>query len=251
MREAASHALKPNCTQTPNAILDKLMPILSPAQFKLIMAICRKTYGWHKRSDDISLSQLEAMTGMSRQTIIDASTPLRGAGLIVIGRSGKRGVLNYSLNIDVDTESLVKQLDQSRSLTSLKNTTSLVQKLDTQKKLTKENNSVRIKRSRSVPKDTDSRITELRDTWAALYLARDGATKYHFSGKDFKLFQSALKTFSLPHLKELMGRFFENADSWVKEKAGFTVGVFHSKLNSLASTTSGTARHSQRERMTI
>jgi len=55
----------------------------------------------------------------------------------------------------------------------------------------------------------------------------------------------------LPHLKELMGRFFENADSWVKEKAGFTVGVFHSKLNSLASTTSGTARHSQREVMTI
>jgi phage replication O-like protein O len=135
----SGEALKPNCTQCPNEILDRLLPILSPSQFKLVMAIVRKTYGWHKKSDDISLTQLERMTGMSRQTVIDASTPLRASGFIVIGRSGRRGVLNYSLNINVDTESLVKTLDQSKNLTSLKNTTSLVQILDTQKKLTKEN----------------------------------------------------------------------------------------------------------------
>ncbi len=137
----SGESLKPNCTQCPNEILDRLLPIISPSQFKLVMAIVRKTYGWHKKSDDISLTQLERMTGMSRQTVIDASAPLRASGFIVIGRSGRRGVLNYSLNIDVDTEALVKALDQSKNLTSLNNTTSLVQILDTQKKLTKENKS--------------------------------------------------------------------------------------------------------------
>lgn len=142
-------ALKPNCTQCPNDILDRLLPILSPSQFKLVMAIVRKTYGWHKKSDDISLTQLERMTGMSRQTVIDASAPLRASGFIVIGRSGRRGVLNYSLNINVDTESLVKTLDQSKNLTTLNNTTSLVQILDTQKKLTKEKKSERAKARQS------------------------------------------------------------------------------------------------------
>src|SRR5262249_49593079 len=82
------------------------------------------------------------------------------------------------------------------------------------------------KHSHPVSKDSDPRIKELGDTWAALYLAHVGA-KYLFTDKDFGLLKSALRAFDLPHLKELMGRFFKNADSWVKEKAGFTVGVFH------------------------
>ena len=110
--------------------------------------------------------------------------------------------------------------------------------------------AARQKRSHALSKDSDSRIKELRDTWAALYSARTGE-KYLFTGKDFGSFKSALQAFDSPRLKEFMARFFENADAWVKEKAGFTVGVFHSKLNSLASTSSGTACHSQRQVMTI
>jgi hypothetical protein len=91
------------------------------------------------------------------------------------------------------------------------------------------------KPSRSKNSDSDPRIKDLTDTWAALYLARSG-NRYHFTGKDFGLFQSVLRTFDLPRLKDLMARFFDNADRWVTEKAGFTVGVFVSKLNSLAST---------------
>lgn len=91
------------------------------------------------------------------------------------------------------------------------------------------------------PKDSDPRIKELTDTWAALYLTHVG-TKYHFTAKDFGLLKSALRTFELPRLKELAAQFFDSADSWVKEKAGFTVGVFHSKLNSLASMSNQTGR---------
>jgi hypothetical protein len=111
------------------------------------------------------------------------------------------------------------------------------------------NNGGSKKRSHPHTKDSDPRIKELTDAWAALYSARHGDS-YHFTGKDFGLFKSALGTFDLSRLKELMARFFENADSWVKEKAGFTVGVFHSKLNSLASTSAASPRR-EREVMTV
>lgn len=58
----------PNFTQIPNDLLDK-MADMSPAEFKVLMAICRKTFGWRKSHDVISLSQLEEMTGLSRTAV--------------------------------------------------------------------------------------------------------------------------------------------------------------------------------------
>jgi hypothetical protein len=84
-------------------------------------------------------------------------------------------------------------------------------------------------------KVSDPRIKELTDAWAALYLQGCGE-RYHFTRKDFGQFKSALRDFELPRLKELAAYFFETSDPWIKEKAGFTVGVFISRLNSLAST---------------
>lgn len=58
----------PNFTQIPNEILDK-MAEMTPAEFKVLVAICRKTFGWQKERDVISLSQLEELTGLSRTAV--------------------------------------------------------------------------------------------------------------------------------------------------------------------------------------
>lgn len=58
----------PNFTQIPNEILDR-MHEMTPAEFKVLVAICRKTFGWHKERDIISLTQLEEMTGLSRTAV--------------------------------------------------------------------------------------------------------------------------------------------------------------------------------------
>ena len=47
----------PNSTQIPNDFIDLLNPRLPEAEARCITYICRRTYGFHKKIDRISLSQ--------------------------------------------------------------------------------------------------------------------------------------------------------------------------------------------------
>src|SRR5947199_306490 len=60
----------PNHTQTPNSFFDdSLSQIKSLCELKVVLAVIRKTFGWQKRSERISLTQLEACTGLTRQGV--------------------------------------------------------------------------------------------------------------------------------------------------------------------------------------
>jgi phage replication O-like protein O len=53
-----------------NEILEALMRIrLSGEEWKCLLVILRKTYGWNKKEDKISLSQFVLMTGMKKQSV--------------------------------------------------------------------------------------------------------------------------------------------------------------------------------------
>jgi phage replication O-like protein O len=71
-----------NFTQIPNVFFDYWMKKLSPAEFKVLMYIGRKTWGWRKNHDEISLSQMEEMTGLSRKGITKVMEKLEGFNLI-------------------------------------------------------------------------------------------------------------------------------------------------------------------------
>lgn len=58
-----------NYTQIPNVILDELMPLMSGSEMKVTLAIARKTFGWQKRQDQISISQLMELTGLSKPSV--------------------------------------------------------------------------------------------------------------------------------------------------------------------------------------
>lgn len=64
----------PNTTQVPNFVFDVLMAKTSktPARFFVLLAIIRKTYGWQKHEDLLSLSQIIELTGMSKNAVKDA-----------------------------------------------------------------------------------------------------------------------------------------------------------------------------------
>lgn len=79
-------ALIPNSTQIPDVILDQWMAELSGAEFKVLLYVARRTYGFGKESDNISLSQLA--TGIRRK---DGSSLDRGTGL---SRSGVKAACN-------------------------------------------------------------------------------------------------------------------------------------------------------------
>mgnify|MGYP003427301314 FL=1 len=115
-----SKSEKNNYTQLPNVILDEYLPLMGIAELKVVMFVARKTFGWQKEDDKISLSQMEDATGLSRQGVIDGVNSAIERGVLSRFQVGQ-GFL-YRLNIDENITSqdsrLVKTVDQSSELTS-------------------------------------------------------------------------------------------------------------------------------------
>lgn len=71
-------------TPIANEILDKIVnTTLLGAEFQVLLFIIRKTYGYQKKSDRISLTQFEKGTGLSRPTVVKTIKNLMAKGLIV------------------------------------------------------------------------------------------------------------------------------------------------------------------------
>lgn len=135
----------------PNVVIDKLAAVLSGAEFKVLCVIIRQTIGWSKQWDEISISQFEKKTGLSRQGILDCVESLETKELILTDRNP--GITTrYALYGDTNEKArLVKSVDRYTQLTGqligldLVNSVDrlLVNSVDTQKtvlKDTKDNN---------------------------------------------------------------------------------------------------------------
>lgn len=131
----------PNYTQIPNALLD-LMPKMTESELRVTLAIARKTFGWGKRADRISLSQLEKLTGMRRQGVQNGLTAAleRNPPLILREQHGQAFV--YRMNVVEPDETsplsgLVHERDQStkETRTSPLSGPELVHLVDTQNKV--------------------------------------------------------------------------------------------------------------------
>lgn len=98
-----SKIVAPNYTQIPNVIFDYWMEKLSPAQFKILLCICRKTFGYHKEKDRISLRQIESMSGMGKKAIIEAIKVLEEHELLIKFQSttewGDPAPNQYEINV--------------------------------------------------------------------------------------------------------------------------------------------------------
>lgn len=71
-------------TPIANEILEKLVNIsLLGSEFQILLFIIRKTYGYQKKADRISLTQFEKGTGISRPTVVKTLKNLMAKGLIV------------------------------------------------------------------------------------------------------------------------------------------------------------------------
>lgn len=75
---------KPNYTPVPDELFDEQLPDLSGAELKVLLYIIRRTFGFKKESDNISLNQLlhgittkenlvlDRGTGLSKKTLLAA-----------------------------------------------------------------------------------------------------------------------------------------------------------------------------------
>lgn len=146
-------SLIPNSTQIPNIISDFVEPQIPDGEARCLRYICRRTFGFHKKEDRISLSQftegittkdgkkLDYGAGVSRPTAIKALNNLEAAGAIFRIRDSKGNF--YKVNLEMDAEKVVKQLYQSSSFTKSGKATlpKVVKLLNPQKKGNKEKQS--------------------------------------------------------------------------------------------------------------
>lgn len=138
-KSANSQAFKgfqrPNYTSVPDELFDELLPLLSGSELKVLLYIIRRTFGFKKDSDTISLGQmlngittrdgrtLDSGAGVSKPALLQALRGLQEKNVIIVERSmsEERGhePTRYSLNIrgqdPLGKESslpLVKKVDQ-------------------------------------------------------------------------------------------------------------------------------------------
>jgi len=108
-----SEKLKPNFTPVPNIILDEIMRGLNEGEFKTLMAICRFTYGWGKKSDRISLSQLSEITGIGDRSNVHRAIKRLGNLIVVTPGDPSRNLASeYKINSDI-SDTLLSQKQQS------------------------------------------------------------------------------------------------------------------------------------------
>jgi phage replication O-like protein O len=133
----------PNSAPIPNILIDYWMARLTPAEFKVLIAIARKTYGWQKARDRISIRQLTELTGLHKTGVIKAADNLVEMGLVIKLKfkdplDGSDAPNQYEINIDCE----VGGAENNRGGSSLKRQggvdtvdTPRVDTVDTQKTL--------------------------------------------------------------------------------------------------------------------
>jgi len=110
---------RPNYTPVPDELFDEQLPDLSGAELKVLLYIIRRTFGFKKESDNISLNQLlhgittkedvvlDRGTGLSKKTLLETLKNLVEKNLIISERrrSKEKGdePTTYRLNVIGET----------------------------------------------------------------------------------------------------------------------------------------------------
>ena len=145
----------PNAFQIPNSVIDELLAKLTCAELKCYLFVVRKTKGWNKESDSISVSQFMEVTGLSNRSVITACESLVEMGLLE--RSGGERKLNtYSVKAfdfsGTGEKSSSDKTGENFSGTGEKSSSDLVKKVHTQnnnKNTIQNNNKKNTKKSES------------------------------------------------------------------------------------------------------
>ena len=123
MKKTPRESLIPNSTQVPNVLLDKVFPRLPTADHERVMRyICRRTFGFGKKSDRIGLmqfakgikstktgEQLDYGAGCSYSTARRCLDDLCKAGLVQKQYLKNGSANGYRINYDIDPDEAVER----------------------------------------------------------------------------------------------------------------------------------------------
>ena len=92
---------------------------LTPAEWQIIWVVLRKTYGWGKKADWISLSQLSNLTGISHRAICKAKQGLVSKKALLIIKNKLMLNKNYEEWVVSKKALVLKKVSGSANLVSV------------------------------------------------------------------------------------------------------------------------------------
>ena len=113
----SNNSFIPNSFQVPNALVDELMAEMSGIELKCYLFVVRKTKGWNKEFDAISLTQFIKFTGAGKTAVVDALKKLVDLGLLT-KKTGSRNTSVFSINLFGKRTSSESELVQKVNSTS-------------------------------------------------------------------------------------------------------------------------------------
>lgn len=246
-------------TKIANEILEALAGIRIPGEARQCLdVIIRKTYGYGKKEDHISLSQFSAITHMGKDHICRNLNKLKEMQIIIAQKGNEKGNL-YRFNKDfhawtpLPKKAIVAQKGKAslpkKAKVALPKTANTIDNKDTKENTTKE---IDIKHSPVIDtilkqeKDQNLKnaVKEALHFYGECFKEKTGLTYHCVFPKDTPIMKSLLSSTPLPELKELIRRFFQSTDSFIIE-AGFTIGVLSSQINKLKSSISAKPKEKQ------
>ncbi len=82
-------------TKIANELLEALIRLMpGNTESRIMLAVIRKTYGWSRKEDKISINQLANMTGKKRRMVIYAVQNLEAKKMLNVKRQRGRGHIN-------------------------------------------------------------------------------------------------------------------------------------------------------------
>jgi len=90
-------------TRLANELLEALARTrLAGQEYQTLLAIVRKTYGFGKKSDEISYGQLSQMTGINRPRLVSLIQSLKEKNFISVTNNGNRKPATICINKNYD-----------------------------------------------------------------------------------------------------------------------------------------------------
>ena len=218
-----------------NDIVEKLYSShLSGSEFMIILFVIRRTWGWNKKEDQISISQVVTETTLARKTICECLNKLVTKRLL-FKREGNVNTLCFNKNYD-------EWLVTKRTLGSYQKVTIQVVTKTTPKVVTKTTLPIYIKDNKD-NKDTNVSLTngQKKEKTSVKKILSYFGIKFEekYSNKNFcnfpkdtPLVKKLLDVHSEQRIKELIDIYFSSNDEFIN-KATRSIGVFYSVINKL------------------
>lgn len=103
-----------NSTPVPNWFLDEILRMrgLPPSAIRVLLYLWRKTVGWDKEADFVSLSQIESGCAIGRREAVAGAKLWASVGLFS-ARLGDmpRSMTEYTVNVEADPRTVLAELE--------------------------------------------------------------------------------------------------------------------------------------------